>query len=90
VFDFALPFSVKLGGLVTRVRKDISGGAFSYLFTPPGGATGQLAKNHDVIAEGFPYGHDFKTNRASRGLQVVGPEVGLLALAATSEVGFSS
>ena len=52
-FSFAVPVSFKVGAVVNQQTKDSRGGAFSMLFSPPGGAAAQVARNHDFIADGY-------------------------------------
>ncbi|MEY4940647.1 MAG: hypothetical protein RIQ93_2382, partial [Verrucomicrobiota bacterium] len=47
---FALPTSLRIGGLVTEETKDSRGGSRAMAFAPPGGAAAQLASNYDLIA----------------------------------------
>ncbi|MSU48190.1 MAG: TonB-dependent receptor [Opitutus sp.] len=53
--DLSLPFpaSFKFGGVVNRQTKDSRGGAFGMQFSPPGGAAAQVARNYDLIADGY-------------------------------------
>ena len=60
-FNLSLPFSLKFGALVSRVTKDVSGGAYGYAFNPPGGVAAQVAGNYDLVADGFSSSHHFTT-----------------------------
>jgi iron complex outermembrane receptor protein len=52
-FGPAFPLVLKTGVAINRKRNDIAAGARSWTFTPPGGAAGRVAANHDLIADNF-------------------------------------
>ena len=51
--SLSFPVSFKFGGVVNRQTKDSRGGAFGMVFSPPGGAAAQVARNYDLIADGY-------------------------------------
>jgi TonB-dependent receptor len=68
-FSAAFPLSLKVGALVNQQTKDSRGGAFSMLFSPPGGAAAQVARNYDLIAEGYSARTNF-TDAAGQAVKV--------------------
>ncbi len=52
-FSLSVPVSLKVGAVVNQQTKDSRGGAFSMVFSPPGGAAAQVANNYDFIADGY-------------------------------------
>ncbi|WP_414663408.1 TonB-dependent receptor domain-containing protein [Horticoccus sp. 23ND18S-11] len=52
-FSLLVPVALKFGAVVNQQTKDSRGGAFSVLFSPPGGAAAQVARNFDLIADGY-------------------------------------
>ncbi|MEY4688461.1 MAG: hypothetical protein RIR76_2484 [Verrucomicrobiota bacterium] len=68
-FSAAFPLSIKVGALVNQQTKDSRGGAFSVLFSPPGGAAAQVARNHDLIAEEYSARTNF-TDAAGQSVKV--------------------
>lgn len=51
--SFPVPVSVKVGAAVNQRTKDTKGGSLGWTFSPPGGAAAQVARNYDLLADGY-------------------------------------
>lgn len=52
-FDFAVPTRLKVGYYLEEMTRSVTSGTSTWTFTPPGGAAGRIASNHDVVAQPF-------------------------------------
>jgi TonB-dependent receptor len=68
-FSFSIPVSLKVGAVVNEQTKDSRGGAFGMVFSPPGGAAAQVARNYDFIADGYSARRNF-TDAAGKAVNV--------------------
>jgi iron complex outermembrane receptor protein len=52
-FNFAIPTRVKVGYYSEIMERDNTGGTLTWTFTPPGGAAGRIASNHNVFNDAY-------------------------------------